>query len=68
MKNYKADYFDSFCIQGPTKYFNTEEEAFAYAETAPVPKKVFGKANDYTNFFVHQKIDGKWYVLKMIER
>ena len=68
MSKYKVDYFDSFSIKGPTKYFNTEEEAFVYAQTAPVPEKVFGQHNDHTHFFVHQKIDGKWYVMKRIER
>jgi len=67
-KQYKVDYFDSFCVQGPTKYFNTEEEAYAYANTAPVPEKVFGRSNPYTNFFIHKRVGRKWYVLKRIER
>lgn len=68
MKNYKVDWFDSIS-KGPTKFFNTEEEAVKYAETTPVQEKLFGgKMDNHYNFFVHQRIDGKWYVLKRIER
>lgn len=67
-KQYKVDYFDSFYIQGPTKYFSTEEEAYAYANTAPVPKSFLGMSNTYTNFFIHQRVGRKWYVMKRIER
>ena len=68
MKDYKVDYFDSFYIKGPTKYFSTEEEAYAYANTAQVPKSFLGMSNPYTNFFIHQRVGRKWYVLKRIER
>lgn len=69
MKNsYKVDYFDSFYIKGPTKYFSTEDEAYAYANTAPTPKSFLGMPNTYTNFFIHQRVGRKWYVMKRIER